>query len=127
MVSREPVAKSSAKPGVVARTMKSSPVSCSSSPRSAETELVGRGGVGGSWTELVIPEVVSEPNLQGAVELDIPEAVSQLDLESELYLQGAVAELDVVARTMKSSPVLGSSSPRSAKTELVGRGGVGGA
>ena len=65
--------------------------------------------------------------IQRAVELDIPEAVSQLDLESELNLQGTVAELVVVARTMKSSPVSGSSSPRSAKTELVGRGGVGGA
>ena len=41
--------------GVTARTMKSSPVSCPSSPRPAETELVGRGGVGGSWIELVIP------------------------------------------------------------------------
>ena len=60
---------------VTARSMKSSPVSCSSSPRSAKTELVTRGGIGGTWTELVIPEVVSE-----------------LDLKSELDLQGAVVE-----------------------------------
>ena len=112
--------------GIAARTMKSSPVSCPSSPRPAETELVERGGVGGSWTELVIPGVASALDLQGTVEPDIPEAVSKLDLESELNLQGVVAELGIVARTMKSSPVSYSSSPRSAETELVERGGVGG-
>ena len=110
-----------------ARTTKSSPVSCSSSPRPAETELVERGGVGGSWTELVIPGVVSALDLQGTVELDIPEAVFKLDLESELNLQGVVPELDIVARTMKSSPVSCSSSPRPAETELADRGGVSGA
>ena len=36
-----------------ARTTKSSPVLCSSSPRPVETELVDRGGVGVAWTKLV--------------------------------------------------------------------------
>ena len=83
---------------------------------------------------LDIPEAVSqldlksELNLQGAVVgFVFPEAMSQLDLQSELGLQGALAEVDIAARSMKSSPVSCSSSPRSAETELVGRGGVGGA
>ena len=75
---------------------------------------------------LLFPEAMLQLDLQGTVKLDIPEAVFELDLKSELNLQGVVAELDIVARTMKSSPVSCSSSPRPAETELVGRGGVGG-
>ena len=72
-------------------------------------------------------DLESEPDLQGAVvELLFPEAVSGLDLKSEPGLQGAMVEVDISARSMKSSPVSCSSSPRSAKTELVARGGVGG-
>ena len=72
-------------------------------------------------------DLESELDLQGAVvELIFPEAMSQLDLQSELGLQGALAEVDIAARSMKSSPVSCSSSPRSAKTELVTRGGVDG-
>ena len=70
----------------------------------------------------------SELDLQGAVvDLFFPEVVSWLDLKSEPDLQGAMVELNIAARSMKSSPMSCSSSPRSAKTELVGRGGVGGA
>ena len=72
-------------------------------------------------------DLESEPDLQGAVMgLLFPEAMLQLDLQSELGLQGAVVEVDLAARSMKSSPVSCSSSPCSAKTETVGRGGVGG-
>ena len=95
----------------------------------------------GAVVDLFFPEAVSrldlksEPSLQGAVvELGI------LDAESERDLRGAVVEsflafllllvrsteLGIAAMTMEPSLVSGSSSPRSAETELVGRGGVGG-
>ena len=64
---------------------------------------------------------------RAVVELVIPEAAPELDLKSELGLQGAIVEVDVAAGSMESSPVSCSSSPRSAKTELITRGGVGGA
>ena len=96
------------------------------SPTSPSLKCVSTSGLG-FWMSMKCVGTSGPGFIHGVVvDLDVPEVVSQLDLKSELHLQGAVAELDVPTRTMKSPPVSGSSSPRSAKTELVARGGVGG-